>query len=256
MAMLRKTFFFLLCLLSVRLMAAEDNAVLFASGNEAYQRGDYQAAIDDYHQILTSGAYSPQVYYNQGAAFQMLGKSVDATVNYRRALMLNPTLLQARRNLETIQRNSGIPMPKFTWRDEVSSNIRPVYLLYTGTTLAWIGSFAFVAVFLKKKRRFRWFAVSLLILVTGKVLALVGYVSDPRFTEANVAMVTGDTPVAARSAPAESSSLIVQSVPGTDVNVLSNRGAWSYCQLPDHSTAWLPSQHLVPLAPPPESSSL
>lgn len=236
-----------LCFLAIFSAQAEDAA----TAGKAYQKGNYQAAIQDYEKQVASGAYTPEVYYNLAAAYQMAGKPVDAVLNYRRALMLDPRMLQARRNLEVIQRSSGIPMPRFTWREEISSIVSPDWLMYGGTIAGWTGALLVVIGFLKKKPRFWWITFSIILLTLGKAIAVVGYMTDPKIADAASAVITAAKPVTARVAPADSSASVTKLVPGAGVNVLSNRGTWSYCQLLDGSTAWLPSQDLTMVVPTP-----
>ncbi|MEO8205173.1 MAG: tetratricopeptide repeat protein [Chthoniobacterales bacterium] len=224
---------------------AEDNVALFAAGNHDYQNGNYGAAIDAYDKMTRNGAYSAEAYYNLGSAHQMLNQPVDAVLNYRRALMLNPTLLQARRNLETIEHAKGIPMPRFTWREEITSIILPSSLIYGGVTFAWVGGFLFVLAFLKKGPRFWWISISLVLIIIGKSSAFLGYISDPKLAYRNSAVIMAKESVTARAVPADSSASVTKLLPGTGVSVISKRDAWSYCKLPDNTNAWLPSKNLT-----------
>ncbi|MEO6052546.1 MAG: tetratricopeptide repeat protein [Chthoniobacterales bacterium] len=228
---------------------AEDTGALFRAANQACQSGNYNAAMEGYEKITTTGIESPDVYYNLGAAYQMLGQPVHAVFNYRRALMLKPTLLQARRSLESIAQTQGIPMPRFTWREEVSSVILPLHLISGGVIAAWMGAFLFVFAFLRKRPRFWWLSVSVVLILMGKSLALLGFLCDPKVAYAHSAIVTAPEAIAAHAAPADSSASLTKLVPGTGVNVLSNRGVWSYCQLPDNINAWLPSKNLTMVVP-------
>ncbi|MEO6845825.1 MAG: hypothetical protein ABI443_00935 [Chthoniobacterales bacterium] len=229
------------------LRAAESNG-LFSSATQAYQGGNYQRAVDDYEKIVSSGEYTAGVFYNLGSAYQMLNKPVDAALNYRRALMLSPGLLQARINLANLAQTKGIPLPPFTWRESVSTVVPPIALLYVGAFAGWVGIYLLVFGFLKKAPRFWWMSIALVLFIGGKSLALVGYLCEPKVVEASTAIITASESVAAHAAPADSSANVEKLMPGTGVNIISNRGPWSYCQLPDKARAWLPTQNLTRVA--------
>jgi tetratricopeptide (TPR) repeat protein len=77
----------------------------FASGNEAYQSGDYQEAVRQYEALVTGGLRHEALYYNLGNAYYRLAAREDdklgrAIYNYERALRVDPGFDDARFNLE------------------------------------------------------------------------------------------------------------------------------------------------------------
>ena len=72
----------------------------FAEGNEAYEKGEYQQAVDIYSQILNDGLASWELYYNLGNAYYRLEQTGNAILNYHRALRLAPNKQIIRDNLD------------------------------------------------------------------------------------------------------------------------------------------------------------
>lgn len=72
---------------------------LKALGDEAYGKGNYQQAINDYEQLLKQGV-SADVYYNLGNAYYRSENITKAIINYERALLLSPGDEAIRFNLQ------------------------------------------------------------------------------------------------------------------------------------------------------------
>ena len=72
---------------------------LKALGDEAYGKGNYQQAINDYEQLLKQGV-SAEVYYNLGNAYYRSENITKAIINYERALLLSPGDEDIRFNLQ------------------------------------------------------------------------------------------------------------------------------------------------------------
>ena len=72
---------------------------LKALGDEAYGKGNYQQAINDYEQLLKQGV-SADVYYNLGNAYYRSENITKAIINYERALLLSPGDEDIRFNLQ------------------------------------------------------------------------------------------------------------------------------------------------------------
>lgn len=72
---------------------------LFKKGNQSYEEGKFDEAIQEYEKILNLGVKNFKVFYNLGNAYfrqNELGKSI---LNYRRALALEPRDEDAQANL-------------------------------------------------------------------------------------------------------------------------------------------------------------
>jgi len=70
------------------------------SGNDAYLRGDYAAAVKAYEQLDRQQVTSPELAFNLGNAYYRQGQLGPAIWSWERALALDPDQDDARYNLE------------------------------------------------------------------------------------------------------------------------------------------------------------
>ena len=74
----------------------------FSEGNEAYEAGSYEAAIQAYSSVVANGEHSAELYYNLGNAYyrnQQIGKAIWA---YESALKIDPDHEDALFNLKHV----------------------------------------------------------------------------------------------------------------------------------------------------------
>ena len=77
-----------------------DNMTLWERGNQAYIDGDYAAAVAAYNSIESRGYSSARLYYNMGNAYYKQGQIGKSILYYNRALVVAPSMDDARYNLE------------------------------------------------------------------------------------------------------------------------------------------------------------
>lgn len=71
-------------------------------GDSAYTKDNFREAEELYLQALKAGGSSSLLFYNLGNAYYRQGNLGKAIVNYERALKLDPTNKDARKNLEFV----------------------------------------------------------------------------------------------------------------------------------------------------------
>lgn len=68
-------------------------------GDSAYNKENYREAIRFYEQALANGGRDADVYYNLGNAYYRCGETAQAVLAYERALRIDPSNADARKNL-------------------------------------------------------------------------------------------------------------------------------------------------------------
>jgi tetratricopeptide (TPR) repeat protein len=70
--------------------SAQSLQVIFSSANQAYFRGDWTAATQQYQTLVNAGVQDADVYYNLATAYARAGKLGKAVLCFERSLKLRP----------------------------------------------------------------------------------------------------------------------------------------------------------------------
>ena len=212
-------------------------------GRAAFAKGDYPAAAEAFRSALSTNGPSAGLYYNLAMAEQKSGRRAEAAVSLRRALMLDPRMIDARIALSEIECHVDKQGP-YTFEHAPIKT-----LLIVGCALAWLGAFLlFFAIFARGGRVLPLVgATGLLILGVG--IFLLGYLADPRVSERNFAVVRESEGVALLSSPANQSATVTRLPAASSVRILQERGEWTFCSGPGGEKGWAPSKSLEAVVP-------
>jgi tetratricopeptide (TPR) repeat protein len=208
----------------------------FEKANELYDAGRFPEAKQLYERLLESGTRSANLAYDLANTDYRIGSPGRAILGYERALALDPQHPEALANLKLLReqthaRDLDRSLPERTLL-RVDANVWTV----TAALAGWIAVFCLVLAF-TTRRRDRvglWLGTVASLLVAG--LSGVGISLHER--DRALAIVTARE-VEAHLAPAESAALAGILPAGSRVRVLSERGPWVYCELPDERRGWL-----------------
>ena len=93
--------FLLLFFIGIPLFAVEEGiSQYYKNGMDAYKKGQYDLAIQEFESILSNNWDSPELYYNLGNAFFRSGNTAGAVWAFESCLNLFPTHSDAKYNLK------------------------------------------------------------------------------------------------------------------------------------------------------------
>ena len=237
-----------LVLSSITHAAMPDEVV---SANQSLAAGRLPEALSAYQTLLASNDFSkfssPELWFNRGLAEEKNHDLPAASLSYRRALLLDPTLLPARGHLATVLTSLGIPVSA-NRVDQLLASVHPDFLILGGALLGWGGVFAFLLLMMAGPRRPGWLALALTALILGHGVTLCGTWIDPRRLASEEGVITAKSAPTLRETPADSSKAEGTLPPGTLVTILSRNGVW-WKVSNALSTGWLPSTAVTPLLP-------
>ena len=99
--MFGRRFFLLLFIIGIPLFAVEEGiSQFYKNGMDAYKKGQYDLAIQEFESILSNNWDSPELYYNLGNAFFRSGNTAGAVWALESCLNLSPTHSDAKYNLK------------------------------------------------------------------------------------------------------------------------------------------------------------
>ena len=94
-------FFLLLFFIGIPLFAVDEGiSQYYKNGMDAYKKGQYDLAIQEFESILSNNWDSPELYYNLGNAFFRSGNTAGAVWAFESCLNLFPTHSDAKYNLK------------------------------------------------------------------------------------------------------------------------------------------------------------
>ena len=225
---------------------------LMQKGNEAYSRGDYEAAANAYEVIFATGLQSAELYYNLGNAYYRMDELDQAILNYERALRLSPHFRDARENLDlcyskTEDRIESLPQIFLVqWAQAIVNWFSPTgWLVAIIILFALLG--ALVVIFFvssdygwRKRSLFLGILVSLLLMLAVSC-TIASYV---RFNRHDRAIITNPMIVLKGSPEAHSIDKMILHE-GTPVKIDETLGDWYKIHIADGTTGWVESSEIT-----------
>lgn len=236
---------------SVDSVVALDNTSLWNSANQAYIDGDFAAAIKSYSAIENRGYYSARLYYNLGNAYFKNGELGKAILYYNRALVVSPSMDDAKYNLEIaeVQTKDNISVvPEFflnRWMRSLRSSM---------SCMAWsllsVVFFAVMALFVLlfllgtalrvRKTGFYGTIVALLLFIFTTSFAISSRNSIVNRTEA----IVMSSAISVKSSPDRLATDLFVLHEGTKVTISSAVDGWCEITISDGKKGWTESSHL------------
>jgi len=238
-----------LLLLAV-LSAGDVYADTFRGAHDAYQAGDYAAAIDLYEQIVAESVASPVLFYNLGNAYYRDQKLGEAVANYERALQLDPGFEQARHNLDKAIRDSkqhlARPLPPeweqslLFWHYGIGRSAT-----YALAALFWAAFWAALGV--RQWRSFRYARTAIAVL---GLLAVAFAVSAWNKSHPAPLAVARMEPTPVRYGTNDAETIRFNLSPGDRVNVDGREQGWARITTANGERGWTREENLVFVGPP------
>ena len=222
----------------------------FDDARKRYENKDYAEAKKDFEE-LSANWISPQLFYNAGGASYRAGDDGAAALWFRRALVLDSTLTEARQNLRYLRHRQGFLQSERGPLDGYTSILRrPAWRNLLILSAGSLGVFSLALASLRLPRGTRaaliWSIVLSALLAVATAVGYAGKKSSRNLTTAHI--VTG-AKVRALTAPVDSSGMVVALPPGSEISLLKERGPWIYAEIPGGSRGWVRAADVDPLWP-------
>lgn len=237
------------------LSAASGPDEVFAAANRDFEAGKYSEAAAGYLDLARTGQISAELYFNLGTASYRLGKTGEAILWMRRALVVDPGMPEVRQSLAFL---SG----KFGYLEFSDSRVARFIGSLPGSFFRWVFSLALwtalialgLALAVERLRPNRAALVALFVIagLTALLASRVGHYRDTRLAVTNFATITAEG-AKALTAPAPEAKAVIDLPPGSEVRILRESGSWRYAEIPGDLRGWIPSTALESVWPLPLS---
>ncbi|MEM7414637.1 MAG: SH3 domain-containing protein [Gemmatimonadota bacterium] len=227
-------------------VSAQDEII--ARGNQAYQDGDFPAAIEAYEAVRSNGFTSAGLEYNLGNAWFKAGELGRSILHWERARRLDPSSDDVLANLElarslTVDEVEALPTFWLVAGTSAWVNALPRVLLLGLVLAGWLAVTGGVVARMLGRADWitgvgRWSvrAGALILVLFGSTL----FVREAGLLEAERAIVMVEA-VPVRSAPAEEDDLVLFEVhEGTRLRIDEQTGSWAEVVLDDGKVGWIP----------------
>lgn len=246
-----KHWFWIAIILGVAASAqAQSPAELLKQARDAYDKGEFAAAISAYQSLLQQGLESSELYYNLGNAEFKAGHIGRAIASYRRALKRSPEDEDIRANLDYVR--SFVNQPRTGTGNPLVQLGNQVLTWFSGQTLAVLAlivywALAFLAAWLVLSRggipAVRWVTagVSLVFLFLAGWASLRIVLDRTRQWGVVVA-----SRAEARNGPKADYQIGFVVPEGREVRVLGREGDWIAIGLPQEGyKGWIQSSEIL-----------
>ena len=220
----------------------------FQRANKLYIEKNYDIAIAVYENIIRSGNYTAELYFNLGNACYKTGNYAGAILNYERAKKLNPSdedidfnLRLA--NLNTIDKIEPAPKVFYVkwWNDFVNSSTIKDHT-QKGLLFIWI-SFVVVCLYVLINhttiKRITFFTAAIL-LIAG---AFTIFLAKKQFQELNEhkSAIIFSSGTYVKSSPDDNSINLFMLHSGTKVDVIDELQNWKRIRIANGNEGWIPA---------------
>ena len=213
-----------------------DISTLFVKANEAYNRAEYDHAIQGYNDIIAQGHALPDIYLNLGNAHMKSQHLGSAIFHYRKALTISPRDPDIRYNLQYAHEKTIDKIdPKISLNDVTFPFTSGEYLIFLALFSIIIWSTQFIFLF----KKLGWLKILRNIFIGVFIITAIPYsislFKNPHFgvithSEANIYSAIGKDNV-----------VLFTLHEGTEFDILETIEEWALVQLADGKKGWVSS---------------
>lgn len=221
---------------------------------KALEKSDFKAAKAAAETVVQAGEVGPEIFTVLGHASYKQGQPGIAAMWYQRAKIFPGSAPEIRQNLRHIEEKIHFfTMKQNEWAQRFGLGMSRNGWIFVATIGAWLSVFSIAFLILGARHQLKtWAALTLVLGLLAAGLGCTGYCLRPAAEDImNLAFVTAPKAQAHTAASQVSGSVIIVP-PGSVVRRISERGSWTYVEIPqpeEHLRGWLPTDQIEPWWP-------
>ncbi|MEM7010918.1 MAG: tetratricopeptide repeat protein [Verrucomicrobiota bacterium] len=230
--------------------ASLDRNTAFDQANQLYDAEEFEKARSLYYQ-LAEKQLSKQVCFNLANTEFRLGRLGHASLWYRRALVMDPGMLESKANMRLLKRKLNFLEFRYSGVGQfvgwlTGSQWRLIFVIGLWQTL--LGT----AVLVVLRPRRPWFGIVLALTICGPLIATFGGVGGGiNHTQRDIGslgVVTGSD-ITAVTGPYPDAPNVIALPPGSEVRIKRKSADWYFLYIPGETAGWAPVTAIEPLWP-------
>ncbi len=222
------------------------------NGDTAYQKKDYQTAIQSYEsavKLLGKEKASSDLYFNLGNAHYKNKALAQSILYYEKALLLNANDKDIQFNLDIAKeeiKGEVIPIRPFVllkWWNKIKMSFTSFTWSLIGLFFLWLGVSGLLGwMFLKERKQKKY---SFLVGCISLCLSIIPFIfsfqkSSIEFDSKRAIYMEKETPL--RNAPDGTGEFIIHE--GTEMEILDRIGEWSKVRLLNSDVGWVKNKEI------------
>ena len=241
--MLGRRIILVISIITIPIFAVQDGISLhYGIGMDAYRKGQYEFAIQEFESILSKNWDSPELYYNLGNAFYRAGNTAGAVWAFESCLKLSPIHSDAKYNLM---------LANLKVIDKMDLPGPPIYLKWyldikdQFTPSTWINSSLLILIIFSIVMAVSQMISSLILKKLRGYVIVVFFISlfltiHSIWTDNSLSLgIIYTTKVEARSEPNSFSTRLFEVHEGLRVSINQSADEWVEIELLDGKTGWI-----------------
>ena len=214
-----------------------------------YQNKEYNNALSIYKPLLIQHPKNPDLLYNIGNTYYQLEKIGYAIAFYKKALQYTPRDRYLKENLALAQSKVLDEIPHQPSIVSTLQNASEILILTEYITLFLCLLLAHSLLWWAWKNRIKTVPMKITFIVTWSLMGLLGLgfiALESQQLKSNTAIII-KAKTELKSGPSQSLETTLVVHEGIECKILQNSQSWTYIQLKNNFTGWVPKQDLLPL---------
>ncbi len=223
----------------------------YALAIKDFTAGKFEAAEAKFLTLAKQGLISKELYFNLGTTFEKQDQSGKSTLWMRRALLLDPGMVEPRQNLTFLKKKLGYLEFSGEGTGALFRHLPPTLGDWIAMIGLWLVAICLAMAFLLPRyqnRRFRPLVFACLAAVLAFGGAWFSHYYARNFAIENFATITGKG-VTAVTSPVPDAKAVIDLPPGSEVRILQETGPWTYVEIPGEIRGWLRNEQLAAVWP-------
>lgn len=225
------------------ILEAQNATIIARKAQQAYQKGDFNGAVENYEQLMAKGYNDAGLCFNLGNACFQAGQSGKAVLYYEKALALTPNDGAVLENLEQVRSGLSDQIDQSMAPDWWDWLLQPQWLLRPNTwailfaLLVWL-EMGFLLAW-RRNPQIAWFHWVIRGTLTAAIVVLFGAALSFWNTYYNPTGIILSKETTLRIGPEQASPAIRTLHEGTKVAYLDKIGTWDKVRLSNGQEGWL-----------------